>query len=209
MFKFTPPTLAGLFFCLASAEGAGLLFCPAAIQPHTSVYSAFCRVNAIYTAHAAKQRAELYKRFSCDLPHSTAYNTRPTQAAIIPPAQRWSVYTRPDALHRYQIPPPRRTLCRSVQLPYYNNVYKGARVRPCYRSMPDSAAYRRPCQRQRVSASGLHPVQGSARRLAILHRSAVRAHHPPDVAVQQHGRGGRAEPLTATAVSLFGLSPDS
>lgn len=29
---------------------------------------------------------------------------------------------------------------------YYNKVYKGAAVRPCYRSMPDSAAYRRPCQ---------------------------------------------------------------
>lgn len=37
----TPPTLAGLFFCLASAEGAGLLFCPAAIQPNTSGYSGF------------------------------------------------------------------------------------------------------------------------------------------------------------------------
>lgn len=45
--NFTPPTPAGLFFCLASAEGAGLLFCPAAIQPHTSVYSAFCAVYAI------------------------------------------------------------------------------------------------------------------------------------------------------------------
>ena len=28
-------------------HGAGLLFCPAAIQPHTSVYSAFCAVYAI------------------------------------------------------------------------------------------------------------------------------------------------------------------
>lgn len=37
----TPPTLAGLFFCLASAEDAGLLFCPFAIHPHTSVYSGF------------------------------------------------------------------------------------------------------------------------------------------------------------------------
>lgn len=42
-----PPTLAGLFFCLASAEGAGLLFFPAAIQPHTSIYSVFCAVNAV------------------------------------------------------------------------------------------------------------------------------------------------------------------
>lgn len=39
--------MAGFFFCLASAEGAGLLFCPAAIQPRASVYSAFCPVNAI------------------------------------------------------------------------------------------------------------------------------------------------------------------
>lgn len=42
--------------------GAGLLFCPDAIQPDTSVYSVFCRVNAkLYsprhkTAHRALQR---------------------------------------------------------------------------------------------------------------------------------------------------------
>lgn len=52
----------------------------------------------------------------------------------------------------YQIPPPRRTLYSSAQPPYYNNVYKGARVRPCYGSMPDSAAYRRPCQPGGVSS---------------------------------------------------------
>lgn len=39
--------VAGLFFCLASVEDAGLLFCPATIQPHASVYSAFCIVNAV------------------------------------------------------------------------------------------------------------------------------------------------------------------
>ena len=111
--------MAGLFFCLASAEGAGLLFCPTAIQPRTSVYSAFCAVNANYTTNATKQRTWLYKRFSCDLPHSTAYNTRPIQAAIIPPAPRWSVSQRPDALNRYQIPPLRRTLCSSARPPYY------------------------------------------------------------------------------------------
>lgn len=43
----TRSEMAGFFFCLASAEGAGLLFCPAAIQPRASVYSAFCPVNAI------------------------------------------------------------------------------------------------------------------------------------------------------------------
>lgn len=89
--NFTPPTPAGLFFCLASAEGAGLLFCPAAIQPHTSVYSVFCAVNANYTANDAKQRTGLYSGVSCDCASSTAHDNRPTQAAIIPPAPRWSV----------------------------------------------------------------------------------------------------------------------
>lgn len=60
--------VAGLFFCLASAEGAGLLFCPAAMHPYTSVYSEFCAVHAtIYrtcrkTAHRALQR--LFLRFA-------------------------------------------------------------------------------------------------------------------------------------------------
>lgn len=39
--------MAGLFFCLASAEGAGLLFCPAAMHPYTSVYSGFYPVHAV------------------------------------------------------------------------------------------------------------------------------------------------------------------
>ena len=60
--------MTGLFFCLASAEGAGLLFCPATIQPHTSVYSAFCAIHAVYTAHAVKQRTGFYRRIPCYLP---------------------------------------------------------------------------------------------------------------------------------------------
>jgi hypothetical protein len=42
-----PAHVAGLFFCLASAENAGILFCPAAIQPHTSVYSGLYSVLAV------------------------------------------------------------------------------------------------------------------------------------------------------------------
>ena len=154
--------MAGLFFCLASAEGAGLLFCPAAYEPHTSIYSGLYHVHAIYTAHATKQHTGLYRRFSCDLTYSTAHDTRPTQAAIMPPALRWSVSQRRNTSNTYQIPPPRRTLYRSAQPPYYNKVYKRA---------------------DHASPEG-----------------------------QSGGRGARrrgAEPLTATAVSLFGLSPDS
>lgn len=82
-----------------------------------------------YTAHATKQCTGLYRRFSCDLPHSTAYNTRPTQAAIIPSAPRWSVSQRRNTSSAYQIPAPHRTLYRPAQPPYYNKVYKGAGVR--------------------------------------------------------------------------------
>nr|DAT72487.1 MAG TPA: hypothetical protein [Caudoviricetes sp.] len=52
-----PPTLAGLFFCLASAEDVGLLFCPVAIQPHTSVYNGFYPVHAVI--HLASQNIAL------------------------------------------------------------------------------------------------------------------------------------------------------
>ena len=79
-----------------------------------------------YTARATKQRTELYRGFTRDYARSTAHDTRPTQADIIPPAQCWSVSQRPDGLHRYQILPPLRTLHSSAQPPYYNKVYKGA-----------------------------------------------------------------------------------
>nr|DAG23308.1 MAG TPA: hypothetical protein [Caudoviricetes sp.] len=45
-----------------------------------------------FTAHAAKQRTGLYRCFPCDLPHSTAADTRPAQAAIMLPAPRWTLY---------------------------------------------------------------------------------------------------------------------
>lgn len=112
----------------------------------------FCAVHASYTINDAKQRTGLYSGFSCDHTRSTAYNTRPTQAAIIPPALHWSVCHRPDALNRYQIPPPRRTLYRSAQPPYYNNVYKGASLlwihaRQCSKSqtMPARRGQLLPC----------------------------------------------------------------
>ena len=144
----TPPTLAGLFFCLASAEGAGLLFLPCSNTATNKRLQRVLHRQCSYTANAAKQCTELCRGFSCDCTRSTAHDTKPTQQAIAQPATRWSAYQRPDALHRYQIPPPRRTLYRSTQPPYYNNVYKGA-------------AYRRPCKSGGVSVS---TCTGSARR---------------------------------------------
>lgn len=80
--KSNPAHAGGAFLLPCIRHGAGLLFYPAAIQPHTSVYSAFCVVHANYTANAAKQRTELCSGFSCDYARSAARDTRPTQAAI-------------------------------------------------------------------------------------------------------------------------------
>ena len=150
-----------------------------------------------YTAHAAKQRTGLYSGFSCDFPYSTARDTRPKQAAIIPPATRWSTSQRRSTSSAYQIPAPRRTLYRTAQPPYYNNVYKGAAVCLCYRSMPDGATHRRPCQPGGVS---MLPTPGISMVPGWPGISLALCFLP--------GTGG-AEPLTAAAVSLFGLSPDS
>ena len=121
--------MAGLFFCLASAEGAGLLFCHAAIQHHTSVYGAFCSVNAT-------------------IPHTTQ-NSAQSFTGAFPAIRRIllllcdgaSGYTamirHVGAYHSAEAPPAHtryrrhaRTLHRSAQPPYYNKVYKGAGVRP-------------------------------------------------------------------------------
>lgn len=118
--------MTGLFFCLASAEGAGLLFCPAAMQQNTSVYSGFCPVHASYTANTAKQRTGLYRRFSCGLSHFTAADARPAQAAIY--------HLRHARAYHSAVAPPTRaryhsragTLDRPAQTAYYNKVYKSA-----------------------------------------------------------------------------------
>lgn len=85
-----------------------------------------CQRN--YITHATKQRTGLYRGFSCDYARSTAHNTRPTKAAIIPPAPRWSAHTRSDALNRYQIQPPRRCTVQGSTAAYYNKVYKARRL---------------------------------------------------------------------------------
>lgn len=151
--------MAGLFFCLASDEGAGLLFCPAAIQPHKSVYSVFCAVHAVYTTHAAKQRAELRRGFSCYLPHSTATDTRPTKAKITPPASRWSVSQHRSTSSAYQntnAPPGRCTGQHSRPI-----IIRYIRVQGC--SIPQTMPARR--------LAIWHPPPGGA-----VQRRAARNH---------------------------------
>lgn len=182
-----------------------------------------------YTAHAAKQRTGLYNGFSRNFTHSTAHDTKPTQQAIAQPATRWSAYQRPDGLHKYQIPTPHRTLYGSAQPSYYNKVYKGApllwihasrcsiqQTMPARRSqlLPSADRWQvlHPAHLLRGQRLHLYRVSPAAEDLAPGQRSGRTGsawHLLPGGEVQQSGRGRGAEPLAATAATLFGLSPDS
>lgn len=146
-----------------------------------------CKCN--YTANATKQRTELYRRLSCGSSHSTATDTRPTQQAIAQPATRWSAYQRPDALHRYQIPPPHRALYRPAQPPIIIRYIGGAAVQ----HTADHA-----------SPAGSAPTVCGSLASATPGVSTEGSTSPP---VQ--GQPGGAESLAAPAAALFGLSPDS
>lgn len=126
---FTPPTPAGLFFCLASAEGAGLLFLPDGVQAtYKRLQHVLCSPCS-YITHAAKQRTGLHSGVSVNLTHSSAHNTAATQAAYTPPVPRWRAYRQALHLHQY---PDTSTTPDAVQLKtaaYYNKVYKSAAVR--------------------------------------------------------------------------------
>lgn len=136
----TPPTLAGLFFCLASAEGAGLFFLPGGVSAtRKRLQWLFCR-PCNYTVTEPKPFTRLYSGVSVDFTHFSAHNTAVTQAAYTPTTPRWRAYRQALHLRQYQIPPPRRTLYRPAQTAYYNNVYKGA---PCTRRGGPAAEARR------------------------------------------------------------------
>jgi len=156
---------------------------------------------------AALQR--LFRRFA--LFHRTQYRSHTSRP--------YTACTAPEGIPSSAAPPqiPDTTATPNAvqgrEAAYYNKVYKGAAVR----SVMD------PCQTARLlRGAAPPPIQGQpggcldafhARRFAVWHwvngqSAPAGALHP---AGQSSGRGtaGGAEPLTATAVSLFGLSPDS
>lgn len=146
---FTPPTLAGLFFCLASTRCRAFLFARRCISFSQSFTAVFLPSMQLYPT-TPKPFTGLYRGFSVDLPHSSAHNTAGAQAAYTPPAPRWRAYRQALHFHRYQTPPPNRDTVQGRAAAYYNKVY--IRVRSCYGFMPDSAAYHRPCQPGGVSS---------------------------------------------------------
>ena len=139
--------------------------------------------------------------------HSTAANTRPTHAAIIPSATRWSEHTHRDALHRYQnhrhagrctdqrsrIPCKpggvAHTVCGSLASDTHGAPAEGS-ASPPVQGQPGGVS-------MFPTSGGLQSGTGSA------------WHPPPGGSAQQQGAAGGAEPLTACAAALFGLSPDS
>lgn len=165
---------------------AGLLFCPAEIQPHTSVYSTLCIIHAIYTDQTPRPFTGLYSSVSVDFTHSKAHNVANTQTARTPPAPRWRAYRQALHLHRYQIPPTHWTLYRSAQPPI---IIRYIRVQHTANHASPAGSAPTVCGSLASAAPGA-PAEGSV---------------PPPVP----GQPGGAEPLAATAAALFGLSPDS
>ena len=102
----TPPTLAGLFFCLTSAEGARLLFCPAIIQPHTSVYKGLYSVYA--TIPPTPQNSA--QGFTSAFPAVCTILQPQIADHASPAASRYSPRTAPQHLQR--IPDTRRNAGR-------------------------------------------------------------------------------------------------
>lgn len=173
---------AGFFFCLASSEDAGLLFCPTAIQLYTIVYRAFCAVYASYITNSAKQRTGLYMGVSVDLAHSSVHNTVTTQANYAPTAPHWRAYH--QAQHLQHIPDTNAAPGRCT-----------GQHRP-----PIIIMYIRGCNISQTMPDRRDQLLPSADRWQVLTRCQQSS--------SRRAAGG-AEPLTATAVSLFGLSPDS
>lgn len=123
-YKISPrPRWRGFSFALHPDTVQGFCFARMQYSP-IQAFTACFAVSMNYTTNATKQCAGLYRGFSCDCTRSTAHDTRPTQADIIPSVPRWIAYTRPDALNRYQIPPPHWDAAQVSAAAYYNKVYK-------------------------------------------------------------------------------------
>ena len=195
------PRWRGFSFALYR-HGAGLFFLPCGVSATRKRLQRLLSRQSNYTAHATKQRTGLYRRFSCNLSHSTAADTKPTKADITPPAPRWSASQRRSISSIYQIPnaTPDVIQVSTAALLYIIRYIRVQQCAPCYGSMPGGASYRRPCQR---------------RRLAIWHRSAVRTHRVSPAPSTRRGSPAagarRAAPnhWRLAAASFFGLSPDS
>lgn len=170
---------AGLFFCLAPAEGAGLLFCPYTIHPHTSIYSAFCIVHAVIPPTPQNSAQGFTWAFPLIRP-IPAHTIQQSHKPPIHHLRHVGGHTvKRNTSTNTKTQPPRRTLYRSAQPPYYNKVYKGAAVRTVMDPCP-----------------------------AVQH-SADHASPAPSTRRGSPAAGAWRNNWRLAAASLFGLSPDS
>lgn len=108
--------MAGLFFCLASTRCRAFILLCCNTATRRRLQRLLFRSCKLYS-HNAKTVYRALQGISVDFPHSSTHNTAATQTAYAPPATHWRAYRQALHLHRYQIPPPRRTLYKSAQPP--------------------------------------------------------------------------------------------
>ena len=175
----------------------GFYFCPAAVQPHTSVYSAFCAVNAIIPPTQQNSAQGFTSAFPVICPI--------LQPIIQDRHKRLQYHTRHAGAHHSAAAPPAHTR-------YHRHAGRctGQHSRPIiirYIRAQRCAPVIDPCQTvQHIAdhaspaACDLAPVSSEGAPAGTLHPAG-----------QSSGRGaaGGAEPLAACAATLFGLSPDS
>lgn len=170
-----PAHVAGFFFCLASAEGAGLLFCLAAYQPRASVCSGLYSIHAIIQPKRQNRLQGFTVAFPliCAIPAHTIQQIRKPPMHSLRHAGGHTV--KRSTSSTYQIPPPLRTLYRSAQRPI---IIKYIRVQRCAPAVD-------PCQTVQHIADHASP--------ATCDLAPVSSQGVPSTrrAVQQQRRGGR------------------
>lgn len=200
--------MTGFFFCLASTRCRAFILPGGVSATHKRSQQIFC-YQCNYTAKTSKAFTGLYKGISVNLTHSSERNTAATQAAYtnLHPAGWHTVKRCTCTDTRYYRHTGSCTGQRSLPI-----IIRYIRVRPVIDPCP---AVQHSADHANPAGSASPPVQGQpggcldsshAERLAIWHRVCLA--HSTRRAVQRQG-ARRAEPLTATAASLFGLSPDS
>ena len=97
--------------------GAGLLFCPTAIQPHTNIYSGLCAVNAIIPPQQQNRLQDFTGVFPSICPISAHTIQQPHKPPIYRLHHVGGHTVKRSTSTDAQIPPPRRTLYRSTQPP--------------------------------------------------------------------------------------------
>ena len=178
--------MAGLFFCLVSTRCRAFLL-PGGVSATRKRFQRLFCCPCNYITTTPKAFKGLYSGVSVDLTYSSAHNTADTQAAYTPPAQRWRAYGQALHLHRYQIPPPRRTLYRSTQPPI---IIRYIKVHGCAPVVDPCRTVQHITDHASPAACDLAPVSSQG---ALSTRRAV----------QRQGRGGRRGTIGGLPPHLF------